>query len=111
LGLGAFVLSDKEWVLAKQLCEVLKILKHATQFFSCRMPNLAVVIPAMDHIDNVFTTGIIKTDNLDPAICAALHIAKKTLNRYYPLTDRSETYRIAMVLHPCYKLEYFKAID
>jgi hypothetical protein len=51
------------------------------------MPNLAVVIPAMDHIDNVFTTGIIKTHKLDPAICAALSLAKKTLNRYYSLTE------------------------
>lgn len=28
LGLGAFVLSDEEWVLAKQLCEVLRV-SHA----------------------------------------------------------------------------------
>lgn len=80
-------------------------MKHATQFFSRGMPNLAVVIPAMDHIDNVFTTGIIKTHELDPAIRAALHLAKKTLNRYYSLTDRSETYRIAM--GTCYSNYYF----
>jgi hypothetical protein len=28
-------------------------LKDATLFFSRRTPNLATVIPAMDHIDNV----------------------------------------------------------
>ncbi|KAH7903748.1 hypothetical protein BJ138DRAFT_977553, partial [Hygrophoropsis aurantiaca] len=33
---------------------------------------------------------------------------KKTLNRYYQLTDASEVYRIAMVLHPRHKLTYFK---
>ncbi|KAG2037471.1 hypothetical protein BDR03DRAFT_800635, partial [Suillus americanus] len=103
--------SDEEWVLAKQLCEVLRILKHTTQFFSCGMPNLAVVISAMDHIDNAFTTGVIKTDKLNPAIHAALHLTKKTLNRYYSLTDRSETYHIAIVLHPHYKLEYFKTTE
>jgi hypothetical protein len=32
----------------------------------------------------------------DPAIRAALAVAKKTLNRYYMLTDASETYRITM---------------
>jgi hypothetical protein len=55
-----------------------------------------MVIPAMDHIDTVFTNGIINTRTLNPAIRAALGIAKRTLNKYYSLTDSSETYRIAM---------------
>jgi hypothetical protein len=55
-----------------------------------------MVIPAMDHIDTLFTNGIIKTKSLHPALCAALHIAKITLNRYYSLTDKSEIYQIAM---------------
>jgi hypothetical protein len=33
---------------------------------------------------------------LEPAIWAALSLAKKTLKRYYNLTDNSEVYRIAM---------------
>ncbi|KAG1738826.1 uncharacterized protein EDB91DRAFT_1054358 [Suillus paluster] len=96
LGLGTYELDD-----------VLKILKHTTLFFSCGTPNLAMVIPAMDHINTVFTNGIIKTQTLHPAIRAALHVAKITLNRYYSLTDESETYWIVMILHPCYKLDYF----
>ncbi|KAH9920496.1 uncharacterized protein BXZ73DRAFT_104626 [Epithele typhae] len=32
----------------------------------------------------------------------------QVLNKYYELTDSSECYRIAMVLHPGFKLEYFK---
>ena len=85
-----------------------------------------MVIPAMDHIDTVLTNGIVNSQLLDPAIRTALRLAKKTLNRYYSLTDKSETYRIAMgmsfcshlyyrfadkslaVLHPRHKLEYFK---
>ncbi|KAG2139889.1 hypothetical protein BD769DRAFT_1626323 [Suillus cothurnatus] len=94
-------------MLAAQLWDVLMILKHATLFFSRGTPNLVMVIPAMDHIDTVFTNGIIKTKTLHPALRAALRIAKITLNRYYSLTDESETYRIAMVLHPSYKLDYF----
>ncbi|KIK74065.1 hypothetical protein PAXRUDRAFT_81757, partial [Paxillus rubicundulus Ve08.2h10] len=31
-----------------------------------------------------------------------------TLNKYYQLTDSSEVYRIAMVLHLQHKLSYFK---
>ncbi|KAG1812698.1 hypothetical protein EV424DRAFT_1326917 [Suillus variegatus] len=35
-------------------------------------------------------------------------VLKATLNRYYQLTDQSEVYRIAMVLHPRHKLVYFR---
>jgi hypothetical protein len=55
-----------------------------------------MVIPAMDHIDQVFTNCILKKELLEPAIRAALGLAKRTLNRYYSLTDKSEVYRIAM---------------
>ncbi|TFY61175.1 hypothetical protein EVG20_g7153 [Dentipellis fragilis] len=71
------------------------------------MPNLAVVIPAMDHIDQHFATETLNT-KLNPAIHASISIAKRTLNHYYNLTDSSEVYRIAMILHPRHKLEYFK---
>jgi hypothetical protein len=86
-----------------------------------------MVIPTMDHIDTVFTSSVVNSQVLEGPIQTALHLAKKTLNRYYSLTDMSETYHIAMgtfcvsfflyylfsyhlvVLHPCHKLEYFKA--
>jgi hypothetical protein len=85
------------------------------------------VIPAMDHIDMVFTNACLPTSKFNPAVRAAIKIAKKTLNRYYSLTDASELFRITMgklsisprvaiiisfvyqVLHPRYKLGYFKA--
>jgi hypothetical protein len=43
-----------------------------------------------------------------PAITAAMKLARKKMDRYYSLTDDSKTYRIAMVLHPGVKLEYFR---
>jgi hypothetical protein len=100
-----------------------QIFKDAILFFSRSTPNLAQVIPAMDHIDHILTTHSID-NKYQPAIRAALGLAKKTLNRYYNLTDDSEVYRIAMstflftqipacwpfviVLHPRHKLAYFK---
>ncbi|KAG2109988.1 uncharacterized protein F5147DRAFT_772829 [Suillus discolor] len=107
LGLREFELSDEEWDIAGQLRDVLKILKDATLFFSRLTPNLATVIPAMDLIHNELTSYSCHPKYL-PAIQAAVHLAKKTLNRYYELTDTSEVYRIAMVLHPHHKLLYFK---
>ncbi|KIM55803.1 hypothetical protein SCLCIDRAFT_71675, partial [Scleroderma citrinum Foug A] len=65
--------------------------------------------PAMDYLDEVFTNGILKKDLLHPAIRAAIGLGKKTLNRYYSLTDSSELYCIAMVFHPHHKLKYFKS--
>ncbi|KIK78663.1 hypothetical protein PAXRUDRAFT_163375 [Paxillus rubicundulus Ve08.2h10] len=47
LGLRKFELLDNEWLV---------ILKDAPLFFSCSTPNLATVIPVMDHIDQQLTT-------------------------------------------------------
>lgn len=64
-------------------------------FFSRSTPNLPTVIPAMDLIDEKLT---LYSNNADyqPSIRAAVGLAKKTLDRYYQLTDHSEVYRIAM---------------
>jgi hypothetical protein len=54
-----------------------------------------MVIPAMDHINEVLTMQS-HDSSLQPSIRAALGVAKKTLNKYYDKTDHSEVYRIAM---------------
>ena len=55
-----------------------------------------MVIPAMDYINEVFTTGMLNQQQFDPAIQSALRHAKNTLNKYYLLTDSSKVYRIMM---------------
>ncbi|KAG2340506.1 hypothetical protein BDR05DRAFT_842561, partial [Suillus weaverae] len=107
LGLRSLELLDNEWLVVEQLQDVLKILKDATLFFSQSMPSLATVILVMDLIDEKLTTLSLNEQFL-LLICAAVGLAKKTLNHYYELTDTSEVYRIAMILHPCHKLAYFK---
>lgn len=42
-----------------------------------------------------------------PSLTAAMKLARKKMDRYYSLTDSSTIYRIAMILHPGMKLEYF----
>ncbi|KAF8548523.1 hypothetical protein OG21DRAFT_1380637, partial [Imleria badia] len=108
--LRKFELTDQEWLVVEQLHNVLKVLKDATLFFSRSTPSLATVIPAMDHIDKKFTTYSRDRKYL-PTIRSAVTLAKKTLDRYYSLTNHSEVYRIAMVLHPRHKLAYFKAAN
>ncbi|KAG2747575.1 hypothetical protein P692DRAFT_201716457 [Suillus brevipes Sb2] len=100
-----FELMDYEWKIVGQLRDVLKV--YTTMFFSRSTPNLATVIPAMDLIDEKLTTYSLD-DKYLPTICAAMGLAKKTLNRYYQSTEHSDVYCIAMILHPCHKLTYFK---
>lgn len=80
--------------------------KDATLFFSRgagkgdrsenqKIPNLATVIPAMDHIDSVLATNAVNS-RCCLAVQAALAIGKRTLNLYYSKTDYSNIYRIAM---------------
>jgi hypothetical protein len=113
LGLSQYALDEEEWELLRQLRDVLQvcacrtasyiitsppaqILKDATSYFSRSTPNLAMVIPAMDFIDETFATGMLKQKKLSPAIRAAISMAKQTLNQYYSLTDFSDLYRITM---------------
>ncbi|KAG1839727.1 hypothetical protein DFJ58DRAFT_733175 [Suillus subalutaceus] len=56
LGLRKYELEDNEWVILQQLRDILKILKDATLYFSHATPNLATVIPAMDHVNKTLTS-------------------------------------------------------
>ena len=76
-----------------------QILKDATLYFSCGTPNLATVLPAMDHIDMVFTNATLWISKNHPAVHAAIQTAKHTLNKYYSLTDASELYWIMISLY------------
>ncbi len=65
-------------------------------YFSHFTPNLATVIPAIDHIDNVLATAALNNVKFSALIHAALASAQETLNAYYNLTDESKVYQIAM---------------
>ncbi|KIM62610.1 hypothetical protein SCLCIDRAFT_119312 [Scleroderma citrinum Foug A] len=121
LGLRKFELSDHEREVLGELRDVLKILKDATLYFSrgstyiptmnamkeqpaFSIPNLA---SAMDLMDREFTSYAHDPSYSAP-IRASIELAQKTLSRYYSSTDKSTLYRIAMALHPHYKLAYFK---
>ncbi|KAI0724939.1 hypothetical protein C8Q72DRAFT_889403 [Fomitopsis betulina] len=102
----AFELSNKEWKIVGHLCKVLKMFSDTTLFFSRDTPNLAMVIPVMDVLDEHLTNT---SHDLDfyPSIHAAVGLAKKTQNLYYSKTDDLNVYHIMMILHPRHKLTYF----
>ncbi|KAF9010993.1 hypothetical protein BDZ89DRAFT_964158 [Hymenopellis radicata] len=105
-----YVLVASEWVALENLCEAFK---DATTYFSRADANLATVIPAIDKLDAMLATAVIKKRGDTPDVIlgkpmqAALLVAKDTLNKYYNLSDDSELYRIALMLHPKYKTSYF----
>jgi hypothetical protein len=73
------------------------VFKDATLFFSRGTPNIATVIPAMDYIDKVLTANAdLSGTTFSSPVKAALTMGKKTLDRYYKITNMSEVYRIAM---------------
>ncbi|KAF9536556.1 hypothetical protein CPC08DRAFT_611104, partial [Agrocybe pediades] len=87
---------EDEWGILEQLRDLLKLFKDATLYFSRATPSLAMVIPAMDHIDQHLATHAVNYDDNSIAIRAAASLGKATLNKYYNATDHSEVYRIAM---------------
>ncbi|KAJ2911793.1 hypothetical protein MD484_g8620, partial [Candolleomyces efflorescens] len=107
LDLRKFELSDDEWEIVKQLRDTLKVFKITTQKFSGDTTNLPDVIPAMDHMYATLTASM-EDESIDTSIRGALSLGVELLNKYYSLTDESEVYRIAIILHPSYKLKYFK---
>ncbi|KAJ8474625.1 hypothetical protein ONZ51_g7088 [Trametes cubensis] len=109
--LRQYELSETEWKIAEQLQHALRIFKDATLFFSRDTPNLATVIPAMEHMSNMLDGCIRDEVKYEEPIRIALSLAKRTLTKYYNLTDAADTYRIAMVLHPRYKTAYFKQLN
>ncbi|KAI0349629.1 hypothetical protein OH77DRAFT_1499485 [Trametes cingulata] len=100
-------LTAEEWKLAEELQD---ILKDTTLFFSRDTPNLAMVIPAMDHIDTGLTNHSHDNSVYEPCIRSALRLTKKMPNRYYRISDMSATYCITMgKLSPSWpKLKYFE---
>ncbi|KAJ7351202.1 hypothetical protein DFH08DRAFT_694367 [Mycena albidolilacea] len=107
-----YELSNNDWVIIEDMVHTLEVFKHATLLFSSEEKStIANVITTMDKIDNLLTTTIVSSSTRRPihsSVRKALNLAKTTLNKYYSRMDTSNVYRIAMVLHPSLKLEYFR---
>ncbi|KAJ7038366.1 hypothetical protein C8F04DRAFT_951184 [Mycena alexandri] len=114
-GLQSYALTAAEWTVLDDLREILCSFKDATLFFSRDSATLASVIPAMDKIDALLATAILQRPSgnktFSAPIKAALLRSKHTLNRYYALAFHSRIYRIALILHPRYKIGYLEDND
>ncbi|KAJ3968254.1 hypothetical protein EV361DRAFT_805918, partial [Lentinula raphanica] len=106
-GLAEFMLDDDEWEAIKGL---VSILKDATSFFSASNSPISNVIPAMDTIDEAFASGIVDEDTVSAPVRHALSLGKKTLNKYYELTDDSYLYRMSIGMYCIHLYSFFPPI-
>ncbi|KAG2097505.1 uncharacterized protein F5147DRAFT_816504 [Suillus discolor] len=109
--LRVFELSVEEWKIASDLQEVLQVSFQGCYdlLLTLHTQPVATVIPAIDHIDEMLLAHESSSSlTRNRAVQSALTLGKKTLDRYYSLTDKSDVYRVTMVLHPRHKLQYFR---
>ncbi|KAJ2929267.1 hypothetical protein H1R20_g7824, partial [Candolleomyces eurysporus] len=64
----------------------------------------------MDIVDCHLATCAANKDYA-PSLRGAFALGKKLMNKYYSLSNCSEVYHIAIILHPRRKLSYFKKAD
>ncbi|KAF8151169.1 hypothetical protein K438DRAFT_1623955, partial [Mycena galopus ATCC 62051] len=106
-GLSEYALTPEQWKLAKQLCEVLIIFEDITKLFSrAEVPLIYEVIPMLEDLEDQLTNMSIDA-SLPTVIRIASIAALIVVGKYYALTDDTEVYRIAMIMCPDKKLEWF----
>ncbi|KIJ35363.1 hypothetical protein M422DRAFT_180814, partial [Sphaerobolus stellatus SS14] len=64
------------------------------------------VIPVIDMIRTALE-NITSNDKLMFVVRHAARNGFQIIDKYYSLTDNSEMYRVAMIMHPSYKTAYF----
>lgn len=123
--LRRFLMSPAEWQILRELAPTLdvsrtlillfdfiltysrQIITYATKEVSrASVPLVHEVIPIIDVLTNHFDS-VIDNTRLHPVVRAAALRGLIMLNKYYAKSDESVVYRIAMILHPAFKLDYF----
>ncbi|OAV87314.1 hypothetical protein PTTG_29479 [Puccinia triticina 1-1 BBBD Race 1] len=101
-------LKDSDIKLARDLVNVLAIFQYLTlQVSNAGSTRLANIVIYIDQITEHLST-IISDQKYPSALRNACRHGLKITNKYYSLTDTSPLYRIAILMHPSFKDEYFK---
>ncbi|KAH9468971.1 hypothetical protein Pst134EA_033377 [Puccinia striiformis f. sp. tritici] len=103
-----YYVDESDFALARDLIVVLNLFYEITlQVSTGGSTRIASVVVFIDQITEHLST-IIREPKYPPALRNACRIGLKLTNKYYSLTDSSPLYRIAILLHPSFKDEYFK---
>ncbi|OAV91103.1 hypothetical protein PTTG_28064 [Puccinia triticina 1-1 BBBD Race 1] len=97
-----------DFKLAQDLVHVLGLFHELTlQVSNAGSARLSNIVIYIDQITEHLST-IISDQSYPPALRNACRHGLKITNKYYSLTDSSPLYRIAILMHPSFKDEYFK---
>ncbi|EIN05207.1 hypothetical protein PUNSTDRAFT_74871 [Punctularia strigosozonata HHB-11173 SS5] len=107
--LDAYALSPSQWKLAEDLVSVLEIFDTPTKLFSKNeVPLICETIPMLETFEaQLVAVCDQKHAQLPPIIRVAAQASLLVVGKYYALSDDNEIYRIAMVLCPWRKLQWF----
>ncbi|KNF05542.1 hypothetical protein PSTG_01353 [Puccinia striiformis f. sp. tritici PST-78] len=96
--------------LAKHLISILQVFYEQTlQVSTSGSARLTHIIVFIDEVTELLSNAIARDGSkYPPALRNACRVGLQLTNKYYTLSDCSPLYRIAMVLHPSFKDEYFK---
>ncbi|KNF05305.1 hypothetical protein PSTG_01520 [Puccinia striiformis f. sp. tritici PST-78] len=96
--------------LARDLVNILELFYEITLIVSTRGgARISQVVVFINQITGHLSTVISDQRDVYPAALRnACRAGLQLTNKYYTLTDCSPLYRVAMILHPSFKDEYFK---
>ncbi|KIJ43404.1 hypothetical protein M422DRAFT_119269, partial [Sphaerobolus stellatus SS14] len=101
-------LSEYEWKILEQMQPLFELFKDVTLWMSKKdVATIHQVIPIHDII-HTSLNKICEEEKLLKAIRITTSNGFEISDKYYSLTDDSIVYHVAMVMHPSYKLAYFK---
>ncbi|KAJ7019651.1 hypothetical protein C8F04DRAFT_975384 [Mycena alexandri] len=106
--LEEYALTAAQWKLAKELCQALQVFEDITKLFSqAEVPLVYEVIPMLEALEDELTN--MRDDaSLPDVIRIAAIAALLVIGKYYALSDDTEVYRIAIIMCPDKKLEWFQ---
>ncbi|PBK66621.1 hypothetical protein ARMSODRAFT_854438, partial [Armillaria solidipes] len=101
-------LNDDQWLFLEQLEPMLIMLFLVSEHISkSKFPLIHQVIPLFDSLINKFE-DFISNEDLFPGVRAAAICGQTIICKYYSKMDDLIMYRMAMMMHPAYKMEYFQ---
>ncbi|KIJ58079.1 hypothetical protein HYDPIDRAFT_103308 [Hydnomerulius pinastri MD-312] len=107
--LKSFRLTDGQWPLAGTLADILSLLSDPTKLFSrAEVPLIPNSVPMLTRLEG----GLRSVSNdaeLPPVIHVAAYAGVLLSEKYYNVMDECEVYRIAIVMSPDKKLQWFTA--
>ncbi|KAF4611808.1 hypothetical protein D9613_004630 [Agrocybe pediades] len=106
--LRAIVLSKNDWKQLEQIADVLEIFTEATlQMSISQYPTIPFVLPVYELMKNKLTLTI-ESPAVPPLLRGAARAALSKLHKYREKALNNQYYKLAAVLHPGMRAEWFK---